>query len=104
MNGQLRLWVDWRAQRPGPAKVRRCRKPSQIPPVCWGPRPAQHALGCHPRRPRCRWRRAEHEGWETCNCAAYWFPHRKGGGLCGDPARFEEALRDPFSIYNRRAR
>ena len=26
---------------------------------------------------------------QVCNCGAYPFPHRKGGGGCGDPVKAE---------------
>lgn len=75
------------------------------PEQCWGPAPSQHQKYCHPKRPKCRWRRAKHlPKYKICECGIYHFPHRAGSGLCGNPERFEAALRDPHSHFNRRSR
>lgn len=55
--------------------------------------------GCRRGRPNCRLHRAA-----ACRCDAYWFPHRKGSGMCGHPERILEALADPKSVYNRHTR
>lgn len=48
--------------------------------MCGGPK--KHAVGCRPGRPRCYWNRKKNKKWKICECGAYWFPHRKGSGLC----------------------
>lgn len=53
----------WRGGRPWPDK-------------CEGPGEYQHAKGCHPRRPKCRWRRRDHHIQRPCNCAQIPYPHR----------------------------
>jgi hypothetical protein len=50
---------------------------------CWGHH--GHKAGCRPGRPLCRWRRTK------CDCPAYHFPHRDGGGRCGHPERMQAA-------------
>lgn len=42
---------------------------------------------CRPARPRCKAMRAKNVKWQLCRCVAYWYPHRKGGGLCGSPEK-----------------
>lgn len=54
------------------------------PKFCWGPAVDQHAEGCRPGRPKCRWKRSIRPSRRKCECGAYHFPHRKGGGLCSD--------------------
>ena len=64
--------------------------------VC--PSRTQHAPGCRPGRPRCKWHRKVNPKWKTCNCGNMHFPHRRGSGLCelspNQKAR-EEALYGP---------
>jgi hypothetical protein len=51
----------------------------------------EHAKGCRPGRPLCRWmRRVRADKRGVCDCPAYHFPHRRGSGLCGHPERFWE--------------
>lgn len=59
------------------------------PEVCYGPAPHQHAKGCHPARPLCRWMRRVQPQRQMCDCGAYHFPHRRGSGACGDPMKAE---------------
>lgn len=51
---------------------------------CFGPGRAQHAPGCRPGRPLCRWARKIRETRRACFCAAYAFPHRNGSGACAE--------------------
>jgi hypothetical protein len=37
---------------------------------------------CRPGRPLCKLTRGLNPKWITCQCDAYPFPHRFGGGLC----------------------
>ena len=48
---------------------------------------AEHAPGCRPGRPLCRWMAKMKPRYHVCFCDAYWFPHRSGSGLCGDPEK-----------------
>lgn len=57
-------------------------KRGERPKRCTGPAWREHALGCHPRAPRCKWRRKAHERWKPCNCGAMHYAHRVGSGLC----------------------
>ena len=43
-----------------------------------------HKGGCRPGRPLCKARRRS-AGQALCECPSYPFPHRLGGGRCGDP-------------------
>lgn len=56
------------------------RPPEKIPRRCEAA--TIHARGCHPKRPRCRWRRQANQKWKLCNCGAYHFTHRRGSGRC----------------------
>ncbi len=40
----------------------------------------KHKPGCRKGRPLCKARRIAR--WGQCECGAYPFPHRKGGGAC----------------------
>ena len=64
------------------------------PKWCWGPRATQHIKGCHPKRPKCGYRRKFYtkKYGPPCECGVYHFPHRKGSGLCGNPRREFEWL------------
>jgi len=44
----------------------------------------RHAVGCRPARPLCARMRLRRPNRRPCACAAYWFPHRSGGGACRD--------------------
>ena len=57
---------------------RRFRGGREWPDSCQGPGKYQHKKGCHPRRPRCRWRKKKHEHWQTCECGIPHFIHRRG--------------------------
>jgi hypothetical protein len=65
------------------------------PKRCWGPEVNQHAPGCRPGRPLCRWARRVRPKRRPCNCGAYHFPHRLGGGLCGHPDRLAKVMWGP---------
>lgn len=65
LKGHALQWFTRRGGRPWPAK-------------CCGPGKHQHAKGCHPARPRCRWRRAKLAKRATCNCGTPHYPHRVG--------------------------
>jgi len=74
------------------------------PKRCWGSESNQHAKHCHPKRPKCKWRRAKYlKKYSICECGIYHFPHRAGSGLCGSPEKMYEALVDPKSYFNRRS-
>lgn len=40
--------------------------------------------------------RALNPKWQTCECGAYHYPHRKGSGLCGRPERIWELMDQPM--------
>ena len=65
------------------------------PKQCYGPRPEQHASGCRPGRPLCRWRRAKSEKYRPCCCGIYGYPHRINSGRCGNPALMEAFVYGP---------
>ena len=70
---------------------------------CRGPGRWQHKPGCHPRRPRCRWRRAKHEAYETCECGVPHYPHRRGtvdwrAGACVHHPLHERITFEAFSL------
>lgn len=44
-----------------------------------------HDRGCRLGRPLCKWRRSRNPKRKACGCGVYHFPHRAGGGACGNP-------------------
>lgn len=58
------------------------------PKICYGPNPGQHAKGCRPGRPLCRWRRREAAKYRVCDCGKVWFPHRLGWCQSGAADRY----------------
>jgi hypothetical protein len=62
------------------------------PKRCWGAASEQHAAGCRRGRPLCRFRRKTNPKRRACFCPAYHFPHRFGGGLCGNPAAIDALI------------
>jgi len=71
----------------------RYRKGKPWPKKCRGPGKYQHCKGCHPKRPKCRWRRQKYQRkYALCTCGCYPFTHRKRSGICGDPAKQWEAM------------
>ena len=57
---------------------------------CWGREKHKHRPGCRKGRPLCRWRRGA-----PCECGAYHYPHREGGGRCGDIEALNTWLHGP---------
>ncbi len=52
----------------------------------------KHKDGCRKGRPLCSIRRKAR--WGLCECGAYPFPHRTGGGLC-NPSNMNAMLYGP---------
>lgn len=49
------------------------------PKLCWGAAKAQHAEGCRPARPLCRWmRKVQAAKYGRCQCGTPPWPHRRG--------------------------
>lgn len=70
------------------AAMTRYRRGKQWPHKCVGPGKLQHRKGCHPSRPRCKWRRKCQKRFKKCECGIPYYPHRiksvdwKNGGAC----------------------
>lgn len=61
-----------------------------------------HVVGCHPARPRCKFMRRVQPQRQVCNCDAYLFPHRAGGGHCGKPERRWSEIAEAGAAEKRR--
>jgi hypothetical protein len=86
-------------------ELRRCRALTKVGErcrawACWDDpegRCASHAGRTGGQRSR-RWSRGpdvQHARYEPCNCAAYSWPHRPGGGFCRWPDEPEYRLTTP---------
>lgn len=68
------------------------------PEKCEGPGKYQHAKGCHPKRPKCRWRRKLLPNRQVCECGMIPYPHRIGsvdwkhGGVCVHHPEFDRIM------------
>lgn len=62
--------------------------------------PDRHIKACRPHRPLCSWQAKVLPRYRVCVCGVYWFPHRTGSGLCGNPEKAFERYMGPCEEHD----